>query len=151
MARMHSRRKGKAGSTKPMRESAPEWCEFSSEELEAKVIELAKAGNHSAMIGTILRDSYGVPDFRLATGKRLTTVLKDNDLQRQIPEDLRFLIQKALKLRKHLEENRKDLHNMRGMKLVEQKIHRLSKYYKRQGILDLKWRYRPETAAILLK
>ena len=151
MARMHSRRKGQAGSKRPMRTAPPEWMELSKDEIIAKIVELANEGKHAAIIGQILRDSYGVPDVKLATGKKIYEIIREQKLAKQVPDDLRFLITKALRLRKHLEENRKDLHNKRGMKLVEQKIHRLSKYYKRRGVLDPKWRYRPDTAAILLR
>ena len=151
MARMHSRRKGKAGSTYPVNATHPDWCPLTVSEIDERIVSLANAGNHAAQIGSLLRDRYGVPSVKLATGKRVMDILKEHNLQRQIPEDLRFLIQKALRVRKHLETNKKDLHNNRRMRLVEQKIHRLSKYYKSKGILDTKWRYRPETAAILLR
>ncbi len=44
MARMHSRKKGKSGSTRPARLEKPVWVELSSEEVENEVVKLAKKG-----------------------------------------------------------------------------------------------------------
>lgn len=48
----------------------------------------------------------------------------------QIPEDLYFLIKKAVTMRKHLERNRKDKDTKFKLILVEARIHRLARYYK---------------------
>ena len=61
MARIHSRKKGKSGSTRPPRLEKPEWVERSKKEVEDDVVKLAKKGHSKSMIGTILRDSHGVP------------------------------------------------------------------------------------------
>jgi small subunit ribosomal protein S13e len=50
----------------------------------------------------------------------------------QIPEDLYYLIKKAISIRKHLEKNRKDKDSKFRLILVESRIHRLSRYYRRQ-------------------
>ena len=75
-----------------------------------------------AEIGMILRDRYGVPDAKLITGKKVTTILKENNVASNVPEDLTNLIVKALKLRKHLSVNKKDVHNKRSLNLTESKI-----------------------------
>ncbi|WP_048078901.1 30S ribosomal protein S15, partial [Desulfurococcus mucosus] len=67
-----------------------------------------------------------------------------------IPEDLMSLIQKAVNLRRHLEEHPKDTHSQRGLIEVESKIHRLVKYYKRIGRLPPDWKYDPEKARLLV-
>jgi len=83
-------------------------------------------------------------------GKRIDQILKENGLQSEIPEDLRNLIAKALGLRKHLAENKNDLHNKRQLQLTESKVRRLVRYYVSSGRLPGDWSYKPETAEILL-
>ena len=153
MARMHTRRKGQAGSKRPSTLRVPEWMdeEKNAEWVETKVVELAKAGNTPSMIGMILRDQYGIPLVRVITGKRILDILRANDLERRVPEDLRNIIAKALTVRKHLEENKRDFVSKRALQLIESKIHRLSRYYKRKRVLPSDWKYSPDQAAILLR
>lgn len=47
-----------------------------------------------------------------------------------IPEDLYYMIKKAVVMRKHLEVNRKDRDGKFRLILVESRIHRLARYYK---------------------
>ena len=153
MARMHTRRKGQAGSKRPSTLRVPEWMdeEKNTEWVENKVVELAKAGNTPSMIGMILRDQYGIPLVRVITGKRILDILRANDLERRVPEDLRNIIAKALTVRKHLEENKRDFVSKRALQLIESKIHRLSRYYKRKRVLPSDWKYSPDQAAVLLR
>ena len=62
MARMHSRKRGKAGSKKPMKKVLPLWVRYKSKELELLIVKLAKEGKTPSQIGVILRDTYGIPD-----------------------------------------------------------------------------------------
>jgi ribosomal protein S15P/S13E len=48
----------------------------------------------------------------------------------EIPEDLYYLIKKAVSMRKHLERNRKDKDGKFRLILIESRIHRLARYYK---------------------
>jgi small subunit ribosomal protein S15 len=98
----------------------------------------------------ILRDRYGVPDAKLITGKKVTAILKENNVAPNIPEDLTNLIVKALRLRKHLSVNKKDVHNKRSLNLAESKIRRLVKYYKQEKVLPRDWFYKPETAEMMI-
>ncbi|MDO5846655.1 MAG: 30S ribosomal protein S15 [Methanocorpusculum sp.] len=150
MARMHARRRGIASSVRPFRTEAPEWSNSDAKEIEAKVIELRKSGLTCAQIGLVLRDKHGVPNVKLATGKRVNAIVRENNLDMDIPEDLRNLMHKALGMRKHLVENKKDLHNKRQLQLTESKIRRLVKYYVGTKKLPAGWAYSPETAEILL-
>jgi len=118
--------------------------------IEKVIIDLKKEGYSSSRIGLVLRDRYGVPDVKLVLGKRIGQVLEENGLRSEIPEDLRNLIAKALGLRKHLAENKNDLHNKRQLQLTESKVRRLVKYYVSSGRLPGDWSYKPETAEILL-
>ncbi|NLM30216.1 MAG: 30S ribosomal protein S15 [Methanomicrobiales archaeon] len=150
MARMYARRRGTSGSVKPYRKEAPGWSNTDTAEIEKIIVELRKDGMSSSQIGLVLRDKYGVPDVKLATGKRVNEILRENDLESEIPEDLRNLMQKALGLRKHLAENRKDVHNARQLQITESKVRRLGRYYVRSGRMPKGWTYKPETAEILL-
>jgi len=150
MARMHARRRGKSSSVRPYRKQVPSWSNTDPAAITKIILELRKDGASSAMIGLVLRDRYGVPDVKLATGKRIGTILRENKVATEIPEDLRDLMIKALGLRKHLSENKKDLHNKRQLQLVESKIRRLVKYYTGSKKLPAGWVYKPENAEILL-
>ncbi len=141
MARMYARKRGKSGSKRLYRDKPPEWIPMKPEEVEQKIVELAEKGYSSAMIGLILRDQYGIPNVRQVLGKKIGKVLEENNLQPTIPEDLNNLINKAIKLKKHLAIHRKDYHNKRGLQLIESKIRRLVKYYKRKGKLPKDWNY----------
>lgn len=152
MARIHARRKGKSGSKHPVeRTEHPDWSALNPREVESHVIDLAKEGKTTSQIGMILRDQYAVPDVRLATGKSITKILIANNIKPEIPEDIRNLISIALSLRKHLETNKKDLHNKRGLQLTESKIRRLAKYYISTGKLPDDWKYSPEQAKLLFE
>ncbi len=150
MARMHKSRRGKSGSKKVYRNTPPEWVEMSKEEVVKKILELYNEGMDPSKIGMVLRDRYGIPSVRQITGKRLVEILKENGVSMKYPEDLKALIKKALKLRKHLEAHKKDLHNRRGLQLIEAKIWRLSSYYKEKGVLPADWSYDPEKLRVEL-
>jgi len=140
--------KGKSHSTRPITRRSPSWCRYTSEEVEALVVKLAREGNSPSKIGVVLRDQYGIPLVKPIVGKSITEILKDNDLAPTIPEDLGMLIRKASRLHAHLERNRGDRHNKRALQIVESKIHRLSNYYKNKGVLPRDWKYTPTVLAI---
>lgn len=124
---------------------------YSKQEVEKIVVELAKKGYMPSMIGLILRDSYGIPNVKEITGKNITQILEENGIRLEIPEDLLNLMKRAVKLRDHLSIHKKDKHSMRGLMLIESKIKRLEKYYKRVGKLPKDWKYKIETAKILVQ
>ncbi len=150
MARMHSRKKGSSRSRPPIVASVPVWSDMSKEELEKVVIKLHESGLSSSRIGLTLRDQYGVPNVKMALGKNLNSVLRDNRLLPDIPEDISNLMRKVLHIRKHTKVNNKDVHNKRALQLTENKIRRLVKYYHETGRLAPGWHYSPETAEILV-
>ncbi|WP_054848481.1 30S ribosomal protein S15 [Methanoculleus chikugoensis] len=151
MARMYARRRGTSGSVRPYRKEAPEWSNTDATEIEKIVVDLRKDGMSTSQIGLALRDRYAVPDVKLATGKRISEILREKGLESEIPpEDLRNLMQKALGIRKHLAENKKDVHNVRQLQIAESKVRRLVKYYVKSGRMPEGWTYKPETAEILL-
>jgi small subunit ribosomal protein S15 len=150
MARMHSRKRGKSGSTRPARLEKPVWVELSADEVESEVVKLARKGHSNSKIGIILRDSYGVPLVKIVTGKSISQILEENGIESPLPEDLTNLVKKALALREHLESNHKDLESRKGLQRTESKIYRLIKYYKKSKILATDFKYDPEKIRTLV-
>jgi small subunit ribosomal protein S15 len=116
--------------------------------VEAFVIKLAKEGHSLSSIGTILRDQYAIPLVKPITGKSISEILRGTDLAPTMPEDLANMIKKAQSLAVHLEKNKKDLHNKRSMQMIEARIHKLSRYYKREGVLPRNWKYEAKIASV---
>lgn len=148
---MHSRKKGKSGSKRPSRIIKPEWCEYTAEQVEEMVIDFYKKGESPSKIGLILRDNYGIPLVKAVTGKKIKQILDEHDLKSPLPEDLTDLVKKALSIRKHLEENHKDLEAKKGLQRTESKIYRIINYYKKQGVLAPNFKYRPDQVKILIR
>jgi small subunit ribosomal protein S15 len=144
MARMYSRAHGKSGSTKPTEKKAPSWMRYKPAEIEKLIIKLSKAGKTASQIGLYLRDSYGIPDVRTITNKKITKTLEENKLLREIPEDLMALMRRNIEVRKHLEKNHKDMTAKRGLEITASKIQRLVKYYRRTLKLPADWKFDPE-------
>ena len=151
MARMHSRKKGKSGSKKPVKKAKPVWLRYGSKETEQLVIKLAKAGKTASEIGIILRDSYGVPSVRIITRKKITKITDDNKLTPKLPDELTALIKKEIAIMKHLDANKKDMTAKRGLTLTDSKIRRLVKYYKKTGKLLQDWSYNKKNAKLLIE
>ncbi|RJS85442.1 30S ribosomal protein S15 [Candidatus Bathyarchaeota archaeon] len=146
--RVPKKEKGKSHSTRPVTHRKPSWCKYTPEEVEALVVKLAKEGNFPSKIGVILRDQYGIPLVKPLVGKSITEILKEYSLAPSIPEDLEMLLRKASRLHAHLEKHKGDKHNKRALQIIESKIHRLSGYYKRKGVLPKDWKYTPTVLAI---
>eukprot|EP00878_Enallax_costatus_P041880 GHUV01048795.1.p2 GENE.GHUV01048795.1~~GHUV01048795.1.p2 ORF type:complete len:152 (-),score=40.52 GHUV01048795.1:89-544(-) len=133
MGRMHSKGKGMSSSALPYKRTPPSWCKTSSTEVTDHICKLAKKGMTPSQIGVLLRDSHGIPQVTSVTGSKVLRILKGAGLAPEIPEDLYFLIKKAVSMRKHLERNRKDKDGKFRLILVESRIHRLARYYKVRG------------------
>ena len=58
-----------------------------------------------------------------------------------MPEDLDKLVNRAAILHNHLKRNKADRKNNRSLELIEAKIHRVAKYYKRKGVIPKSWKY----------
>ena len=78
MARIHARKRGKSGSTRPIGRGAPRWVKYKKGEIEELVAKYAKEGKSSSEIGLILRDQYGIPLIKRATGKKTSQIMKDD-------------------------------------------------------------------------
>merc|ERR1739847_104165 len=128
MGRMHAPGKGMASSAVPYVRKAPTWLRMSKEEIVDSIVKLSKKGYRPSAI----------------------RVLKAQGLAPDLPEDLYFLIKKAVTMRKHLERNRKDKHGKFRLILVESRIHRLARYYKTKNVLAPTWKYDSATASALV-
>ncbi|WP_138006474.1 30S ribosomal protein S15 [Halalkalirubrum salinum] len=154
MARMHTRRRGSSGSDRPVADEPPEWSDVDAEEIEARVVELAEQGHDPSVIGLKLRDEgvkgVPIPNVKLATDKKVTEILEAHDAEPEIPEDLRNLMERAIRLREHVAENGQDHQNKRALQNTESKIRRLVNYY-RGDVLDEDFSYSYEAAVRLLE
>lgn len=151
MARMHSRKKGKAGSTKPLKKTVPSWVRYKDKEVEMLITKMAKEGKSPSVIGATLRDTYGIPDIKTLTGKSISKILEEHNLLPKLPADLTALMKRSIALRKHLETNKQDKTANRGLQLTESKIKRMVSYYKKTGKIEDSWKYQPEKIRLLLE
>jgi small subunit ribosomal protein S15 len=151
MARMHSGKRGKSGSKKPVKKAVPSWVRYKGKEVELLVIKLAKEGNTTSKIGVIMRDSYGIPNVKLLTKKSVSEILKEKKVLSELPEDLMSIIRRNVLIRKHLENNKKDQVAKRGLVLAESKIMRLVAYYKKSGRISKTWKYEPDKIRLLIE
>jgi small subunit ribosomal protein S15 len=151
---MHTRRRGSSGSDKPAADEPPEWSDVDPEDIEQRVVELAAQDHDPSQIGMALRDEgvtgTPIPDVKAATGKKVTEILEEHDAGPDLPEDLRNLIERAVRLRDHMEEHPQDHSNKRALQNTESKVRRLVDYY-RGDELDAEFTYNYETAKELLE
>lgn len=150
MARIHARRKGKSSSIRPYHTSVPDWVPLKASEIEELVVKLGKEGLTTSEIGHRLRDQYSIPSIKLCTGKKITKILDENKIQFKLPEDLSNLLRKVQKLDEHLKNNPRDIHNKRAMKLLEEKIRRLVRYYRANDVLPSDWKYNLASIKLIL-
>jgi small subunit ribosomal protein S13e len=120
------------------------------EEVTEHITKLAKKGLTPSQIGVTLRDSFGIPQVKNVTGTKILRILKNAGMASKIPEDLYHLIKKAIAMHKHLERNRKDRDSKFRLILVESRIHRLARYYRRVKSLPPTFKYKADTAAALV-
>jgi small subunit ribosomal protein S15 len=116
-----------------------------------KIIELHNDGVATSKIGLILRSEFKIYNVKKYTGKTITQILIENNLEHEIPEDLSDLLKKVVILLKHMKINKKDMTSKLGYQRTVSKIRRLAKYYKKVGKLPSDWKYSDEQAAILVK
>ena len=151
MGRMYGPGKGLSRSALPYKRSAPSWLKTTSAEVKDMISKMAKKGMTPSQIGVILRDQHGVAQVRSVTGNKILRILKGMGQSPDLPEDLYFLIKKAVAMRKHLEANRADKDGKFHLILVESRIHRLARYYKKAKKLAPNWKYESANAATLIQ
>jgi small subunit ribosomal protein S15 len=148
MARIHSHRHGKSQSTRPSSKRAPTWVNFSQDEIVTNISKLSKEGLTPSQIGMRLRDDYGIPHTKTFLGKTVKEMLEESKGGSKTPEDLGRLVERAAKLKSHLNEHHADRKNVRSLELLEAKIHRLSNYYKEHNELPGEWKYSAAVAQL---
>ena len=89
MARIHAHTRGKSHSTRPASPTSPSWLTKTPAEVSSLVVSLSKEGLSPSMIGLNLRDLHAIPLVKPVTGKTITQVLAENDIKKDMPEDLR--------------------------------------------------------------
>jgi small subunit ribosomal protein S15 len=151
MARLHSKKKGKAGSKRPKSKIEPEWTPMKKAEVEESILKMAREGVPATKIGLIFRDQHAVPNLRATLGMTLKAFLAKEKALPEYPDDLICLIKKAVRMTGHIKGSKNDVHNQSKLNHVESKIHRLVKYYSSKGMLPANWKYDREKAALLVK
>nr|BAK05551.1 predicted protein [Hordeum vulgare subsp. vulgare] len=150
MGRMHAPGKGIASSALPYRRTPPSWLKTSPEEVVEQITKLARKGLSPSQIGVILRDSHGIPQVRFLTGNKILRILKSAGMAPELPEDLYCLIKKAVAVRTHLGQFRKDKDAKFRLILIESRIHRLARYYKSRQVIAPSFKYESATASALV-
>jgi small subunit ribosomal protein S15 len=147
MARTHAHAHGKSHSNRPTSKNAPSWT-IADQEIVSKIVDFGKDGLTASEIGLRLRDEFAVPLVKPILGKTITEVLEENNITKTMPEDLERLVRKALGLQKHLNNHNSDKRNVRSLELIESKIHRLSRYYKKNSKIPQNWKYKSVIAKL---
>eukprot|EP01088_Endostelium_zonatum_P014175 TRINITY_DN299_c0_g1_i1.p1 TRINITY_DN299_c0_g1~~TRINITY_DN299_c0_g1_i1.p1 ORF type:complete len:153 (+),score=24.87 TRINITY_DN299_c0_g1_i1:132-590(+) len=148
MQRKHKR--GISSSATPFKRTPPSWLHVTNDQVVDTICKFARRGMTPSQIGVVLRDSQGIGQVKAVTGNKILRILKANGLAPQIPEDLYHLIKKAVAVRKHLSKQLKDKDAKFRLILIESRIHRLARYYRRMHQLPPTWRYESSTASALV-
>lgn len=140
MARMHSRGKGVSESTVPYSRTRPHWVSQSKDEVVETVLGLCRKGLKPSEIGKIMRDEYAIGHVRSVTGMNILQILRTHSLAPAIPEDLGALLEKRATILGHLNTFRNDKSARYRLSLVESRMYRLARYYKRTMVLPKTWK-----------
>jgi small subunit ribosomal protein S13e len=147
MGRMHGPGKGMAGTSLPFKRTPPSWLKKSTKAVVAQILDLSTKGIQPSLIGLQLRDSMGVAQIKQVTGRKILRILKHHGKAPTLPEDLYCLIKRAVSMRKHLDRNRRDMDTKFRLILVESRIHRLARYYKKVKRVAPTYKYESATAS----
>ncbi len=147
MTRIHGNSRGKSQSMKPSTMKS-DWVKLTSEQIGKLVVEMNKEGLNASQIGIKLRDEHAISSIKSVTGKNMKEFMEENGINQEIPEDLEALVKRALSLQNHLKSNKGDRKNVRSLELLEAKVHRLSKYYKKKNIIPKNWKYKSVIAQL---
>lgn len=121
---------------------------MSQKDVEELVVKYGKDGVPMSQIGIKLRDQHAIPLVKPIAKKSIKKILDDNGVKQEIPEDLNNIVKKAIGLQKHLKTHNSDKRNVRSLELVEAKVHRISTYYKKIGLLPKNWKYKSVVAQL---
>lgn len=121
---------------------------MNQKDVEELVVKYGKDGVPMSQIGIKLRDQHAIPLVKPIVKKSIKKILDDNGVKQEIPEDLNNIVKKAIGLQKHLKTHNSDKRNVRSLELVEAKVHRISTYYKKIGLLPKNWKYKSVVAQL---
>jgi small subunit ribosomal protein S15 len=124
-----------------------DWVIYDDDEVVDLVERLDSEGKEPSDIGRILRDQYGVPSVQEVAGQSVREIIGTDD---EFPEDLRSLMQQAINLQEHIDDNPADLSAKRQLELTESRIRRLVDYYRGDEIPD-DWTYNIEKARLVVE
>ena len=147
MTRIHGNSRGKSQSMKPSTMKS-DWVKLTPEQIGKLVVEMNKEGLNASQIGIKLRDEHAISSIKSVTGKNMKQFMEENGINQEIPEDLEALVKRALSLQNHLKSNKGDRKNVRSLELLEAKVHRLSKYYKKNNVIPKNWKYKAVIAQL---
>ncbi len=125
-----------------------DWVKLTPEQIGKLVVEMNKEGLNASQIGIKLRDEHAISSIKSVTGKNMKEFMEENGINQEIPEDLEALVKRALSLQNHLKSNKGDRKNVRSLELLEAKVHRLSKYYKKKNVIPKNWKYKAVIAQL---
>ena len=125
-----------------------DWVKLTPEQIGKLVVEMNKEGLNASQIGIKLRDEHAISSIKSVTGKNMKGFMEENGINQEIPEDLEALVKRALSLQNHLKSNKGDRKNVRSLELLEAKVHRLSKYYKKTNVIPKNWKYKSVIAQL---
>ena len=125
-----------------------DWVKLTPEQIGKLVVEMNKEGLNASQIGIKLRDEHAISSIKSVTGKNMKEFMEENGIKQEIPEDLEALVKRALSLQNHLKSNKGDRKNVRSLELLEAKVHRLSKYYKKKNVIPKNWKYKSVIAQL---
>lgn len=70
MGRLHSNGKGISASAIPYSRTPPQWLKTTPQQVVDNICKLAKKGATPSQIGVVLRDSHGIAQVKVVTGKK---------------------------------------------------------------------------------
>ncbi len=102
-----------------------DWVKLTPEQIGKLVVEMNKEGLNASQIGIKLRDEHAISSIKSVTGKNMKQFIQN-----------------------HLKSNKGDRKNVRSLELLEAKVHRLSKYYKKKNVIPKNWKYKAVIAQL---
>ncbi|KAM7454719.1 hypothetical protein BLSTO_04523 [Blastocystis sp. subtype 1] len=149
MGRMYGKGKGISASCLPYKRTAPSWLKTTSAEVEASVCRLAKKGLTPSQIGVLLRDQKGIGQVKAVTGSKILRILKKNGRGSGSFSPRGYVLPDQEGCG-HEKAPRAQQKAKFRLILIESRIHRLTRYYKRTEQLPPTWKYNSATASALV-
>lgn len=111
--------------TKKQDNEKPVWLKYTTEEVEAIIVKLAKKGLTSEKIGLVLRDQYGIPKAKLFNIKIKKIMEKHGEFIEPTNTNLKIKLDKIIK---HIHRNRQDKKAGRSLIITKAKLKKREDY-----------------------